>query len=313
MAETIRLVAPRKIEPNPENPRLIFRPEELAELQDSIREQGILVPLTVYEDGRRLVLLDGERRWRCATRLRLPEVPVIVQPKPERLQNIMMMFAIHNTRRDWDPLPAALKLEELEKEFNRQHGRTPNERELAGLASITRGEVRRLRTLLRLPERYRSDLLAELEKPRHEQALTVDQVLETIRGVDALAKREVIDEDEEEDLRAAIIEKFRMGKIASTVDPRKLARMARALDRGEVAERSVNRVVARLITEPEYSIQDAFAATVESVDFQHGTEQLADRVTARMLMLADRQYELSDSLRASLRALHKQITALLRQ
>jgi ParB family chromosome partitioning protein len=155
MAETIRLVSPRSIQANPENPRVIFRPEELAELQQSISDQGILVPLTVYEDGSNLIILDGERRWRCATLLGLANVPVIVQPKPERLQNIRMMFAIHNTRRDWDPLPAALKLEELEREFQHQHNVMPNEKELASLASISRGEVRRLRNLLKLPTRYR--------------------------------------------------------------------------------------------------------------------------------------------------------------
>src|SRR5574341_47899 len=154
MAESIRLIDPEKIERNPENPRLIFRTDELQALQDSIKAQGILVPLTVFSDRDKFVLLDGERRWRCATKLGLPQVPAIVQPKPDRLANIMMMFAIHNTRKDWDPLPTAYKLRELEQEFTRRHKRAPNELELAELASIERGEVRRLKKLLGLPEDY---------------------------------------------------------------------------------------------------------------------------------------------------------------
>ncbi len=93
MAEsTTPLVDPRKITPNPENPRLIFRQDDLETLQESIKLQGILVPLTVFRSGSEYVILDGERRWRCAVKLGLPRVPVIVQPKPDRLQNIMMMF-----------------------------------------------------------------------------------------------------------------------------------------------------------------------------------------------------------------------------
>ena len=66
MAENVRLIPPTQLEKNPENPRLIFRQEELEALEDSIAKQGILVPLTVYEDGRHFYLLDGERRWRCS-------------------------------------------------------------------------------------------------------------------------------------------------------------------------------------------------------------------------------------------------------
>lgn len=142
---------PRELERNPENPRLIFRADELDALQESIAAQGILVPLTVYRDGRRYILLDGERRWRCALKLGLTRIPVIAQPKPDRLQNIMMMFAIHNARKDWDPLPTAYKLRDLEEEFHQRQGRQPNEGELAEIASMSRGEVRRLRQLLALP------------------------------------------------------------------------------------------------------------------------------------------------------------------
>lgn len=45
-------------------------------------------------------------------------MPVIVQPKPDKLQNIMMMFAIHNARRDWDPLPTAYTLQERRLRIN---------------------------------------------------------------------------------------------------------------------------------------------------------------------------------------------------
>src|SRR5262249_4138633 len=159
-----------------DNPRLIFRQDELDELRDSISEQGILVPLSVYQDQRHYTLLDGERRWRCAIDLGMHNVPAIVQDKPDPVTNIMMMFAIHNARRDWDTLPTALKLEELEKMLVGPHGEAPTEKKLAAAASISRGEVRRYRKILAVPKRFRRLLLAELEKPRTQQKVTVDHV-----------------------------------------------------------------------------------------------------------------------------------------
>jgi ParB/RepB/Spo0J family partition protein len=307
----VQQLDPTRLRPNPENPRLIFRRDDLRVLEESIAHQGILVPLSVYRDGSAYVLLDGERRWRCARKLNLPRVPVIIQPKPDRMTNLMMMFAIHNQRRDWDPLPTALKLSELEREFAAREGRAPREAELAEIASITRGEVRRLKKLLDLPEDYRSELLDELEKPRSEQRLTVDHVLEATNGAAALRKRHVIDETEEEALRRSIVEKFKQGTIANTVEPRQLARIARAVERDEVPRNAARRVVERLITDPNYTIENAFKASVEQADFEHSTEQLARRLEARLNEHRGRTYSAGDALAVALADLRRAIDEIL--
>lgn len=310
MAETVKLIPPNKLDRNPDNPRLVFRQEDMDTLQDSIAKQGILVPLTVYEAGKKYRLLDGERRWRCALRIGLSRVPVIVQPKPDRLTNIMMMFAIHNARRDWDPLPTALKLQELEQEFTSKHERPPREAELAGLASISRGEVRRLKKLLGLPQQYRDELLEELEKPRSAQILTVDHVLEATTAAQALRKREVVDEKGEERLRRAIVLKFKNGTIVNTVSPRKLAKLARAVQRGEVPQRTARQVVERLIGQPKYTIDDAFNESVERVDFEHGVAQLAARLLTRLQELERRGHDVSEPTQSVLRDLRDALKKL---
>jgi ParB family chromosome partitioning protein len=312
LAEGVSLLDPRQVSPNPENPRLIFHEDELQALQESIKLQGILVPLSVFQDGRRYVILDGERRWRCAIKLGLDRVPAIVQPKPDLLQNIMMMFAIHGQRRDWDPLPTALKLQELEQEFTKRQGRTPTEIELAELASVSRGEVRRLKNLLGLPQSYLDELMTELEKPRSQQVITVDHVLETTRGAAALRKRNVIDAEEEDQLRRAILTKFRSKVINNTVAPRQLARIARAVEREEVPMGIARRVTTRLIEDPEYSISDAFAGSVEQVDFEHTVEQVSERLMDRLAEHELRGYELGEALRTSLERLDRAIRRLLR-
>jgi ParB/RepB/Spo0J family partition protein len=311
MADVVRLVSPAKIRKNPDNPRLIFRENELKELQDSIATQGILVPLTVYESGDDLIILDGERRWRCARRLGLAHIPVIVQPEPPRLQNIMMMFAIHHTRSEWDPLPTAFKLRELEQLYKEVEGTSPTEAQLAQLASMSRGEVRRLKSMLDLPQRYLDELMREADKPRSDQKLTVDHVLEARRGALALRKRYVIDENTEEQLRDAIVQKYKTGVIKNTVEPRQLARIGRSVERKEITPRAAASLVSRLIEDPTYSINQAFQDSIARSDYEHNLEQQANRLTDKLTEELDRGTRPAGALADALRDLRSIISRLL--
>lgn len=308
MSDVVTSLNTSQINANPENPRLIFHEDELETLSQSISKQGILVPLTVYQEGKKFIILDGERRWRCSLRLGLASVPVIVQPKPDRMTNLMMMFAIHNARRDWDPLPTAIKLEQLEHEFMRRHGAMPTETEIAGIASLPRGEVRRLKKLLSLPLHYRKELLAELEKPRSQQSLTVDHVIETTAGVEALQKRSIISTEEAEPLRQAIIQKFRTKVIDNTVAPRKLANLARAVEREEVSVATARKSVLKLQTRPNYTIQNVYEETVEQADLEHGVDQLASRLVVKLDELSERDVGLSAKTVAVLKNLARAIS-----
>lgn len=309
--QSVRLIPPSEINRNPENPRLIFREEELLSLQESIADQGILVPLTVYSTTSGYIILDGERRWRCALKLGLSSVPAIVQSEPDLITNIMMMFAIHKARSDWDPLPTALKLEKLEAILGERLGRTPKEAELAAAASLSRGEVRRYRNILNLPEIYKNELLSELELPRAKQILTVDHVLESARGADALLYQNVLNEEETKALTGALISKFRTKTLSSTVEPRLLARIARAVSRDELKTKVARNVVLKIIENPSYTVKDAFSDSVEKVDFEHAVEQLCARTLARLNEHIERGYDLGDGLRESLEALQDAISEVL--
>ena len=313
MAENVRLINPKILKTNPENPRLIFRQDELDALQDSIAKQGILVPLTVYQDGKNYFLLDGERRWRCSLKLGLVSVPVIIQPKPDKMQNLMMMFAIHNARKDWLPLPTAFKLQVLESEFTKRNKRKPTEIELSGIASISRGEVRRLKKLLALPQKLINELIVELEKPQSQQTITVDQVLEATKGAEALRKKSIIDEKEEVALRNTIIKKFKRKIINSTVDPRKLVKLANAVDRNEISTISAKSAINRLINNDDYSIDDMFNDTVEEVDFTHNVEQITLRLIEKLEYIKNKKYNASSSFQLLLEQLENSIIDFLKR
>ena len=68
----------KAIQPNPAQPRTIFREEALDELANSIRQHGILQPLSVRRVGQRYELIAGERRLRAAKIAGLTDVPCII-------------------------------------------------------------------------------------------------------------------------------------------------------------------------------------------------------------------------------------------
>ena len=81
----------RAIRPNPAQPRKIFNEDALAELADSIRQHGILQPLSVRRVGAGYELIAGERRLRAAEQAGLTEIPCIVMTMDDRESGMAAM------------------------------------------------------------------------------------------------------------------------------------------------------------------------------------------------------------------------------
>ena len=92
--ETGRVVfLPAKaIRPNPAQPRKVFREEALTELAESIRQHGVLQPLSVRRVGVGYELVAGERRLRAAQLAGLTEVPCIVMTMDEKESGMAAMI-----------------------------------------------------------------------------------------------------------------------------------------------------------------------------------------------------------------------------
>jgi ParB family chromosome partitioning protein len=96
--ERVQRVPLDRIRPCPLQPRKDFSDEALRELADSIREQGIVQPLIVRERGGFFELIAGERRWRAAQLLNLPEVPIITREADDRA--VLELALIENLQRE---------------------------------------------------------------------------------------------------------------------------------------------------------------------------------------------------------------------
>jgi len=145
-----------ELEPNPHNPRCLFDTAPLKTLEESIKKVGILVPLTVYFYAKKkhYIILDGQRRWICATNIGLNKIPVNQVHEPTLIQNIVTMFQIHKLREDWELMPSALKLELLMEEMDEK-----NDKKLALLTGLDQSVVQRCKKLLSYPKKYQDMML----------------------------------------------------------------------------------------------------------------------------------------------------------
>ncbi len=106
-----------KVEPNPDQPRQDFDPEELQALADSIATHGIVQPLTVREvAGGYYQIVARERRWRAARLAGLTEVPVVIIEADDK--KTMELALIENLQRqDLNPVEEALGYRSLMEEY----------------------------------------------------------------------------------------------------------------------------------------------------------------------------------------------------
>lgn len=150
----------KKIFPNPHNPRLNFDEKDLADLRESIKKVGILVPITVYtesdsQNDEKYIILDGERRWLCAKDLKLSTIMANIVDQPTDItQNILYMFNIHYLRKQWELFPTALKLERIIDLL-----KTDRDSILSSTTGLSVTTIKRCKMLLWFPVKYRDIIL----------------------------------------------------------------------------------------------------------------------------------------------------------
>ena len=154
-----------KIEPNPNQPRRDFDDEELEALAESIRQHGIIQPLTVREmPNGYYQIIAGERRWRAAKMAGLKEVPVVVKEFTD--QEIVEISLIENIQReDLNPIEEAMAYKRLMEEFHLKQD------EIADRVAKSRTAVTNSMRLLKLSSKVQEMVIADMISAGHARAL----------------------------------------------------------------------------------------------------------------------------------------------
>jgi len=146
-----RAVAVDLITPNPFQPRRTFDEQDLRELTESIRANGVLQPIVVRTDPKnpgRFQLIAGERRWRSSQRAGLHEIPVVIREMSD--DDALEVAIVENVQRaGLNAIEEALGYQALVERFNY------TQEDLATNIGKSRSHIANMLRLLNLPSRIK--------------------------------------------------------------------------------------------------------------------------------------------------------------
>ena len=155
-----------QIIPNTYQPRKNFNEEALMELSQSIKEHGIIQPLTVRKIGEIYELVAGERRWRAARMLSLEEVPCIIVDITDR-ESVQIALIENLQREDLN------FIEEAEAYYNLIHDHNFTQEEIAIKMGKKQSTISNKLRLLKLSEKVRELCVNNFLTERHARALLI--------------------------------------------------------------------------------------------------------------------------------------------
>jgi ParB family transcriptional regulator, chromosome partitioning protein len=152
------------IQPNRYQPRLHFAPEELAQLSESIRAQGVLQPVLVRQSDTGYELVAGERRLRAAKMAGLSTIPVLIKDISDA--EMLEISIVENIQRaDLNPMEEAEAYHRLVIEF----GLT--QEQAAARVGKSRSAVANFLRLRQLPELIKASIMDAQLSMGHARAL----------------------------------------------------------------------------------------------------------------------------------------------
>jgi ParB family transcriptional regulator, chromosome partitioning protein len=168
LGDYIQRIPVAQIRPNPYQPRRDFQPDELAELEASLRTSGLLQPITVRKvDGDQYELVMGERRLRAASQIGWTDIPAVVRDRKEVDDRTLLTLAlVENLQRaDLNALEEAQGYKRLTDEF----GLT--QQQVADAVGKDRSTIANFLRVLSLPAAVRQMLSDGLLTLGHARAL----------------------------------------------------------------------------------------------------------------------------------------------
>lgn len=164
-SSTINEIALDQIEPNPDQPRREFDQIALEELANSIKELGIVQPITLRQmDDNKFQIIAGERRWRASQLAGLTAIPAYIRTIKD--ENVMELALVENIQReDLNAIEIALAYEHLLE----KSGMT--QEKIAERVSKSRAAIANYLRLLKLPAQVQMALQKKEIDMGHARAL----------------------------------------------------------------------------------------------------------------------------------------------
>lgn len=211
------------VQPNPDQPRTNFKKEDLEELADSIRANGLLQPILVRaaDDGT-YQIIAGERRWQACRSIGLPKMPIRVKEADD--DKAIELALVENIQRsDLNPIEEAYGYRRMMERGNMTQS------EVAQAVSKGRSTVANALRLLELPEDAQKLLFEEKITAGHARAILSIPTKEGRRKLTRKLMEQKLSVRETESIARLLSGKNDGAPVPRTPTPRSFKTVARAL------------------------------------------------------------------------------------
>ena len=225
-----------RIIPNPTQPRRDFDEEALGELTDSIRQLGIIQPVTLRKcDDGRYILISGERRWRAAQRAGFTTLPAYIREVDD--ENLHAMALVENIQRqDLNAIEIALGMQRLIDECRLTQDA------LSEKVGMKRSSVANYLRLLKLPDEVQLALKQGLLSMGHAKAIAGAPAAEQLRVLKRCLKKSLSVRQTEELVRALAETAEKPARTADEEEyPESYSRLVEQLERLFTSEIAIKR------------------------------------------------------------------------
>ena len=153
------------IKPNPDQPRRDFDKKSLEELSLSIKNKGVITPITLRKSGKDYEIVAGERRWRAAKKANLKSIPAYIIDVKNNSEMMQVALIENIQREDLNAIEEAEGYAILNSKYGLSHD------EIANIIGKKRTTISNALRLLKLPPEIRKSIRAGKISAGHGRAI----------------------------------------------------------------------------------------------------------------------------------------------
>jgi ParB/RepB/Spo0J family partition protein len=261
-----------QIETNPLNPRKRFVDEEADTLIESILSKGLLNPIIVFKRKKdnKYIILDGERRFRAFLKVNYKEIAChVLENEPNDLENLSLMFHIHNVREEWTDFAIAQTLIKVIDEMGKsiESLQRQDRLELAKITSLSEYKINKYLVFYDYPQNIIDKFLQSETSDEPIKGMDPDILSEMHAPIKIIEKElpEFLKKYSKENIIDACIEKKANDIIKTNRDFRLLTKSLNAMKNGNVRKEVIFEKLEAFINELSVTPNSIFEDTSETV------------------------------------------------
>lgn len=188
--QNAQMIRVDKIQSNPRNPRLTFNLDSLKELGESMQNLGVIEPLVVrYVGGKQRMyeIVVGERRWRAAKKIHIPELPCLVRELDD-VQAFEIALSENILREELTPIDEAKCYQHM-----LDMGMAHSLREIARKVGVSHTRIQQKMNLMGLEREFQRRLATRVSRPQQENCITEGHARHLLRLDTTEERREILD------------------------------------------------------------------------------------------------------------------------